>query len=49
MSSLGWAILLVGLILTLDVARTEFREWRERRMAMKRGRTLTARYGIRRF
>ncbi len=28
MSSLGWAILLVGLALSADVAWSEYREWR---------------------
>jgi hypothetical protein len=46
MSSLGWAILLVGLALSADVAWAEYREWRARREAMKRGRTLTTKFGL---
>lgn len=46
MSNLEWAILLVGLVLTGDVGWTEFREWRARRLAMKRGRTLTTKFGL---
>ena len=46
MSSLGWAILVVGLALSADVAWAEYREWRARRQAMKRGRTLTTKFGV---
>ena len=46
MSSLGWAILLVGLALSADVAWSEYREWRARRDAIKRGRTLTTKFGL---
>jgi hypothetical protein len=46
MSSLGWAILLVGVALSADVAWAEYREWRARRQAMKRGRTLTTKFGV---
>jgi hypothetical protein len=46
MTSLGWAILLVGLALSADVAWTEYREWRGRRNAQKHGTTLTAKYGL---
>jgi hypothetical protein len=46
MSSLGWAILVVGLALSADVAWAEYREWRARREAMKRGRTLTTKFGV---
>ncbi|HEX7969803.1 MAG TPA: hypothetical protein VF502_16385 [Stellaceae bacterium] len=46
MSSLGWAILLVGLALSADVAWTEYREWRSRRDAARRGRTLTTKFGL---
>ena len=49
MSSLGWAILLVGLALSADVAWSEYREWRARRDAMRRGRTLTSKFGLPRF
>jgi hypothetical protein len=48
MSSIGWAILLVGVGLSADVAWTEYREWRARRDALKRGRTLTAKFTLRR-
>jgi hypothetical protein len=46
MTSLGWAILLVGLALSGDVAWTEYREWRTRRDAQKNGTTLTTKYGL---
>lgn len=46
MSSLGWAILLVGVLLLLDVARAEYRDWRVRQNAKKSGRTLTAKFGL---
>ena len=46
MSSLGWAILVVGVALSADVAWAEYREWRARRQAMKRGRTLTTKFGV---
>jgi hypothetical protein len=46
MSSLGWAILLVGLVLSADVGWTEYRDWRARRLAKKRGRTLTTKFGL---
>jgi hypothetical protein len=46
MSDLEWAILLVGVVLTGDVGWTEFRDWRARRLAMKRGRTLTTKFGL---
>ena len=49
MSNLGWAILLVGLALASDVAWSEFRAWRSRRQARRRGATLTSRYGLPRF
>jgi hypothetical protein len=47
MTSLGWAILLVGLALSADVAWSEFREWKARRDAAKRGSTLTAKFNLR--
>jgi hypothetical protein len=46
MSSLGWAILVVGLVLSADVGWTEFRDWRARRLRRKRGRTLTTKFGL---
>lgn len=49
MSRVGWAVLLVGLTLIADVAWAEFREWRQRRAAQRRGRTLTTKFGLRRF
>lgn len=49
MSNLGWAILLVGLALAMDVAWSEYRVGRRRRDAERRGGTLTTRFGLRRF
>jgi hypothetical protein len=49
MSSLGWAILLVGLALGLDVAWSEYRLRRGRRTAERRADTLTTRFGLPRF
>jgi hypothetical protein len=49
MSSLGWAILLVGLALGLDVAWSEYRLRRSRRIRARRARTLTTRFGLPRF
>jgi len=48
MSSLGWAILLVGAALASDVGWSEYREWRARREAVRRGRTITAKFTLRR-
>ncbi len=48
MSSLGWAIVLVGVTLAGDVAWSEFRARKSRRDAERRGSTLTAKFGIRR-
>ena len=49
MSSLGWAILVVGLALSADVAWSEFREWKSRRDAARHGSTFTSRFGLTRF
>jgi hypothetical protein len=49
MSNLGWAILVVGVALLADVAWAEYREWKSRRDAARRGRTLTAKFGLRRI
>jgi hypothetical protein len=47
MSSVGWAILLVGLALAADVGWAEYREWRRCRDAARRGTTLTQKFGLR--
>ncbi|HZB91133.1 MAG TPA: hypothetical protein VE397_06820 [Stellaceae bacterium] len=47
MSSLGWAILMVGLALSADVGWAEYREWKSRRDAVRRGATLTRKFGLR--
>jgi hypothetical protein len=49
MNDIGWAILITGVVLSLDVGWTEYRDWRARRAAVKRGRTLTTKYGLTRF
>lgn len=41
-----WAITLVGALLVLEAIRAELRDHMARRAATKRGRTLTARYGV---
>jgi hypothetical protein len=46
MTSIGWAIFMVGLTLAGDVAWSEYREWRMRRDAEKNGTTLTTKYGL---
>ncbi len=49
MSSLGWAILLIGLALAMDVAWSEYRVRRSRRAGERRAQTLTTRFGLPRF
>lgn len=49
MTSLGWAILLVGVALALDVAWSEYRTRRSRRASERRAPTLTTRFGLPRF
>jgi hypothetical protein len=49
MSSLGWAILLVGVALAMDVAWSEYRVRRGRRTGARRAETLTTRFGLPRF
>ena len=46
MSNFEWFILLVAVVLATDSAWTMFRGWRARRLAIKRGRTLTAKFGL---
>jgi hypothetical protein len=41
-----WFLVIVAVLLVAEFARTELREWAARRRAVKRGRTLTAKYGI---
>ena len=48
MANLGWAILLVGLALAVDVGWSEYRARRERREAGRRAATLASRYGLKR-
>ncbi len=43
---MAWALVIVGLLVAAEFARAELREWYARRRAVKRGRTLTAKYGI---
>lgn len=49
MSSLGWAILVVGLALVADVAWAEYRVWKRERDALRRGGTLTRKFVLRRL
>jgi hypothetical protein len=46
MASLGLAILLVGMALAAEVAWTEYREWRARREAARRGDRSTSTAGL---
>jgi hypothetical protein len=47
MSSIEWTVfLLIALVISGDVARTEFRDWRARRLAIRNGRTLTTKFGL---
>ncbi|MGO8914330.1 MAG: hypothetical protein ACLQJR_00315 [Stellaceae bacterium] len=46
MSSVGWAIVLVGLALAVDVVWSELRARKSRRAAKRRASTLTSRYGL---
>jgi hypothetical protein len=41
-----WGLALVAVLIAAEFARGELREWQARRRAIKRGRTLTAKYGI---
>jgi hypothetical protein len=49
MSSLGWAILVVGLALVADVAWAEYRAWKRQRDAARHGGTLTTKFVLRRL
>lgn len=45
--SLGmWILVIVAVLIVAQFAWSELREWVARRRAIKRGRTLTAKYGI---
>ncbi len=45
--SLGmWILLIVAVLIVAQFAWAELREWAARRRAVRRGRTLTAKYGI---
>ena len=48
MHALGWIFLLSVLVLAGDLGWSSFRDWRERYLAMKHGRTLTTRFSLRR-
>lgn len=41
-----WVLVIIGLLIAAEFGRGELREWNARRRAIKRGRTLTAKYGI---
>jgi hypothetical protein len=41
-----WTFTILGLLVAAEKGRTGLREWRSRRQAIRRGRTLTAKYGI---
>ncbi len=46
MLPLEWIGLLLGLAVSLDIVCAKFRGWHSRRSAIKRGRTLTAKYAL---
>ena len=46
MSNFEWFILLVAVVLAADRGWTTFCGWRARRLAIKRGRTLTTKFGL---
>lgn len=46
MSSLGWAILLVGAALAAQVGWMEYREWRKSRDSRRHTRAVMARLGL---
>jgi hypothetical protein len=41
-----WTLATVGLVVAGEIGWTELRGWTARRKAIRRGRTLTAKYGI---
>jgi hypothetical protein len=41
-----WFLVIVAVLIVAQFAWSELREWSARRQAVKRGRTLTAKYGI---
>jgi hypothetical protein len=41
-----WGLVAVVLLVAVEFAWATLREWNARRLAVKRGRTLTAKYGI---
>jgi len=41
-----WFLVIVAVLIVAQFAWSELREWLARRQAVKRGRTLTAKYGI---
>jgi hypothetical protein len=41
-----WILLIVAVLIVAQFAWAELREWAARRRAVRRGRTLTAKYGI---
>jgi hypothetical protein len=46
MSHLEWLGLLLGLALSVDLIRAVYRDRHARRLAIKRGRTLTAKFAL---
>ena len=44
MADLGWTIMVVVAVASADYGWATYRDWRVRRRALKRGRTLTAKF-----
>ena len=43
---MAWTLVVVALLIAAESAGLALKEWNARRRAIKRGRTLTAKYGI---
>lgn len=46
MVGLGWTVFLLSIVLSADFGWSCYRDWRSRRLAYKRGRTLTQKFTL---